>query len=46
VAATAGTVIGWRGSGASVVARVHQVVLLAAMVGLAWFLWQWNLIGW
>ncbi|MGA8112796.1 MAG: hypothetical protein WCA46_03930, partial [Actinocatenispora sp.] len=46
VAATVGTVVGWRGSGAGVAARVHQVALLAAMVGLAWFLWQWNLIGW
>ena len=40
------TVRGWRGSGASVVARAHQVTLLAGMVALAWFLWQWNLIGW
>jgi hypothetical protein len=46
VGATVCTVQGWRGSGASVVARVHQVIMLAGMVALGWFLWQWNLIGW
>ncbi|MFC4587697.1 serine hydrolase domain-containing protein [Sphaerisporangium corydalis] len=40
------TVRGWRGPGAGVVARVHQVVVLAGLSGLVWFLWQWNLIGW
>ena len=47
--ATAGlacTVKGWRGSGAGIVARVHQILVLAGLVALAWFLWQWNLIGW
>jgi len=39
-------VVSWRSSGAGVVARVHQVVLLVGLVALAWFLWQWNLIGW
>jgi hypothetical protein len=38
------TVKGWRGAG--VIARVHQVTLLAGLAALAWFLWQWNLIGW
>jgi len=46
VGAAVCTVRGWRGSGASVVARVHQVVVLAGMVALGWFFWQWNLIGW
>jgi CubicO group peptidase (beta-lactamase class C family) len=46
VAATGLTVKGWRGSGAGVAARVHQVTLLAGMVALTWFLWQWNLLGW
>ncbi|KAB2352556.1 hypothetical protein [Actinomadura rudentiformis] len=39
------TVAGWRGSGAGPVARVHQVGLLAGLSALAWFLWQWNLLG-
>ena len=46
VAATACTITGWRGSGAGVVVRVHQVALLTGIAALAWFLWQWNLIGW
>jgi CubicO group peptidase (beta-lactamase class C family) len=46
VAATALTVRGWRGSDAGALVRVHQGVLLAALAALAWFLWQWNLIGW
>jgi len=49
VAATAGvvcTVAGWRDAGAGVPARVHQVVLLGGIAALAWFTWQWNLIGW
>ncbi len=45
-AAVVFTAAGWRGAGASVAARVHQSVLLAGLVALAWFLWQWNLIGW
>jgi hypothetical protein len=40
------TVAGWRGSGAGVVARTHQVVLILGLVALGWFFWQWNLIGW
>jgi hypothetical protein len=40
------TVRGWRGSGAGIIARAHQVALLTGIVALAWFLWQWNLIGW
>jgi len=43
--ALACTIRGWRG-GAGVLARVHQVALLVGLVALAWFLWQWNLIGW
>jgi CubicO group peptidase (beta-lactamase class C family) len=46
VAAVVVTVKGWRGSGAGVAARIHQVALLAGMVALTWFLWQWNLLGW
>jgi CubicO group peptidase (beta-lactamase class C family) len=46
VTATGLTVKGWRGSGAGVAARIHQVSLLAGMVALTWFLWQWNLLGW
>jgi CubicO group peptidase (beta-lactamase class C family) len=44
--AVAGTVTGWRASGARVAAKVHQVVLLAGLLPLFWFVWQWNLIGW
>jgi len=46
VASVTCTVAGWRGSGAGVLARVHQVGLLGGLAALAWFLWQWNLIGW
>jgi hypothetical protein len=44
--AVALTVWGWRGSGAGVTARVHQLALLAGLAALAWFLLQWNLVGW
>ncbi|WP_162907252.1 serine hydrolase domain-containing protein [Allorhizocola rhizosphaerae] len=40
------TVKGWRGSAAGVVSRIHQIGLLAGLLALTWFLWQWNLIGW
>jgi hypothetical protein len=43
--AIACTIRGWRG-GAGVLARIHQVTLLAGTAALVWFLWQWNLIGW
>jgi hypothetical protein len=33
------TVIGWRASGAGVLARIHQVGLLVGLTALAWFLW-------
>jgi CubicO group peptidase (beta-lactamase class C family) len=45
-AALLGTVVSWRGSGAGVTARTHQVLLLAGLVAFAWFVAQWNLIGW
>jgi hypothetical protein len=45
-AALVPTVRGWRGSGAGLVARVHHVAVLAAVTGLIWFSWEWNLIGW
>jgi hypothetical protein len=31
---------------AGVTARTHQVLLLAGLVAFAWFVGQWNLIGW
>ncbi len=37
-AALACTVTGWRGSGATAVARVHQVTLLVGVAALVWFL--------
>ncbi|MQA12414.1 MAG: serine hydrolase [Pseudonocardiaceae bacterium] len=45
-AAIAYTITSWRRAGASILARIHQVTLLAGIVALTWFLWQWNLIGW
>jgi CubicO group peptidase (beta-lactamase class C family) len=45
-AAVGCTVAGWRGSGAGLLARVHQVLLISGLSALAWFFWQWNLIGW
>ena len=45
-AALAGTVTGWRGAGAGVIARIHQIALLAGLLAFTWFVWQWNLIGW
>jgi hypothetical protein len=45
-AAAVGTFASWRGSGAGLAARVHQVVLFAGLAALAWFVWEWNLIGW
>jgi CubicO group peptidase (beta-lactamase class C family) len=44
VAATVYTVRGWRG--ARILSRIHQITVLAGMVALTWFLWQWNLLGW
>jgi CubicO group peptidase (beta-lactamase class C family) len=40
------SVKGWRRSGAGVTARAHQVGMLAGLAALAWFLLEWNLIGW
>lgn len=45
-AAVVYTATGWRGSAAGTMARIHQVYLLSGLAALAWFLWQWNLIGW
>jgi CubicO group peptidase (beta-lactamase class C family) len=46
-AATAvATVAAWRRGAGGVAARVHLSVVLAGMVGLVWFLAQWNLLGW
>jgi hypothetical protein len=39
-------VLGWRGSGAGLTARVHQVALFIGLGALAWFPGYWNLIGW
>ncbi len=46
VAAVAFTIKGWRGSRAGVAARSHQITLLTGLATLAWFLWQWHLVGW
>ncbi|MEV0197163.1 serine hydrolase domain-containing protein [Nonomuraea sp. NPDC050691] len=46
VAAITTTVIGWRRQGVGVLARGHQVILLAGMLALVWFCQHWNLLGW
>jgi CubicO group peptidase (beta-lactamase class C family) len=46
VAATAGTVAAWRRHRIGVLVRVHQVTLLAGLLGLIWFCFHWNLFGW
>ncbi|WP_106401008.1 serine hydrolase domain-containing protein [Actinocorallia populi] len=40
------TVRAWRGSDAGLASRIHQVLLLPAVIPFVWFLWQWNLLGW
>lgn len=40
------TVKDWRGSGAGVLARVHQLSIIVGLVAFAWFVSQWNLLGW
>jgi CubicO group peptidase (beta-lactamase class C family) len=40
------TIVAWRGAGASITARAHQVLLLGGLATLTWFLLQWNLVGW
>jgi CubicO group peptidase (beta-lactamase class C family) len=40
------TVTAWREASVGVAARSGQVVLLAGLVCLTWFLVQWNLLGW
>jgi hypothetical protein len=44
VAAIATTVRAWRRAG--VLARGHQVVVLAGLLALLWFCRHWNLLGW
>ena len=44
VAALVFAVRGWRTAGRA--ARIHQVTLFAALAAFAWFLGEWNLIGW
>ncbi|MFF5108386.1 serine hydrolase domain-containing protein [Streptosporangium sp. NPDC000509] len=44
VAAIAATVRAWRRAG--VLARGHQVVVLAGLLALLWFCRHWNLLGW
>ncbi|MEV4176845.1 serine hydrolase domain-containing protein [Nonomuraea sp. NPDC049709] len=46
VAAVTTTVIGWRQQHVGVLARVHQVILLAGLLLLVWFCQHWNLLGW
>jgi len=45
-AAATCTILSWRGSGARLTARAHQVVMFVGLGALTWFLWYWNLIGW
>ncbi|MET7331080.1 serine hydrolase domain-containing protein [Nonomuraea sp. NPDC005650] len=46
IAAITTTVIGWRHRHVGVLARGHQVTLLAGMLALVWFCLHWNLLGW
>lgn len=46
LAATVLTVRAWRGAGAGLIVRIHQVTLLVGLAAVAWFCWQWNLLGW
>ncbi|MFI9838883.1 serine hydrolase domain-containing protein [Nonomuraea sp. NPDC051941] len=46
IAAITTTVIGWRHRHLGVLARAHQVTLLAGMLALVWFCLHWNLLGW
>ncbi|MGS2646711.1 serine hydrolase [Streptosporangium sp. LJ11] len=46
IAAIATTVIGWRHRPIGILARGHQVTLLAGMLALVWFCIHWNLLGW
>jgi CubicO group peptidase (beta-lactamase class C family) len=45
LAAITATVIGWRQGHIGILARGHQVTLLAGMLALAWFCLHWNLFG-
>ncbi|GAA3626306.1 serine hydrolase [Nonomuraea rosea] len=45
IAAITTTVIGWRQGHIGILARGHQVTLLAGMLALVWFCLHWNLIG-
>ncbi len=40
------TAVAWRGSGAGVMARIHQVTLFASLAAFTWFVVHWNLLGW
>jgi hypothetical protein len=40
------TVRFWRGSGAGLAARIHQIVAFTGLAALTWFFYQWNLLGW
>lgn len=49
LAAAVLTVRHWRSAGAGftgVVARVHQVSVVVGLLAFAWFVGQWNLLGW
>jgi CubicO group peptidase (beta-lactamase class C family) len=45
-AAAVCTLRNWRGSGATLTARVHQLAMFLGLAALTVFLWQWNLLGW
>lgn len=46
LAAVGLTVMSWRGSGAGRLARGHQIGVLVGLAAFAWFVGQWNLLGW
>jgi hypothetical protein len=46
IAATVSTAAAWRKDSIGVLARAHQLTILAGLLSLVWFCWHWNLFGW
>jgi hypothetical protein len=46
IAAATTCAVAWKRQHIGVLARAHQVTLLAGMLGLVWFCLHWNLFGW
>jgi CubicO group peptidase (beta-lactamase class C family) len=46
IAALITTAAAWRQGPVGVLVRSHQLLLLVALLAMAWFCLQWNLVGW